>query len=154
MFFPRDNSAFEARQVRTVVPLRQTHPARLALDPQTKRDAYRLRYDSYLTSGYIEPNQDRFFQDQYDDLPNCQTIVIYDEDLPVASVRTCTLSLASGQRTPASDAFPEEVNELLLSNRGTGPDAGSRRPAWSGVPRRKMIRVLSSCSIEWQDILG
>jgi len=125
MFFPRDNSAYEARQVRTVVPLRQTqYSARLALDPRIKRDAYRLRYDSYLTSGYIEPNQDRLFQDQYDDLPNCQTIVIYDEDLPVASVRTCTLSLASGQRTPASDAFPEEVNELLLKQSRNGPGRG------------------------------
>ena len=101
-------------KLRTVVPLKQTrYTARLALDRQTKRDAYRLRYDSYLTSGYIEPNQARLFQDQYDDLPNCQTIVIYDDDVPAASVRTCTLTLGSGQRTPASDTFPDEVNELL-----------------------------------------
>lgn len=114
MLFSRDNLGYEARQVRTVVPLKQTqYTARLALDRQTKRDAYRLRYDSYLTSGYIEPNQARLFQDQYDDLPNCQTIVIYDDDVPAASVRTCTLTLGSGQRTPASDTFPDEVNELL-----------------------------------------
>ena len=31
--------------------------ARLALDTQTRRDAYGLRYDSYLASGFIEPNE-------------------------------------------------------------------------------------------------
>ena len=54
-----------------------------------------------------------FFKDPYDDLPNCQTIVIYDEGVPAASVRTCTLAFGSGQRSPASDAFPEEVRQLL-----------------------------------------
>jgi hypothetical protein len=105
---------YERHQIRSVVPLAQSqYSARLALDPRTKQDAYRLRYDSYLASGYIEPNGTRMFQDTYDALPNCQTIVLYDEGAPVASVRTCALALGSGQRSPASDAFPEEVRALL-----------------------------------------
>lgn len=80
MLFPYPNPGRDTHQVRAVVPLRQTqYSARLALDLRTRQDAYRLRYDSYLTSGYIEPNEARLFQDQYDALPNCQTIVLYDE---------------------------------------------------------------------------
>jgi hypothetical protein len=121
MLFSRDNLGYEARQIRTVVPLIQSqYSARLALDDETMRDAFRLRYDSYLTSGYIEPNPTRLFRDQYDDLPNCQTIVIYDDGVPAASVRTCTLSSGSGLRSPASDTFAEEVDELLGQQSSTG----------------------------------
>lgn len=104
----------ENHLVRAVVPLRHTqYTARLALDQRTRQDAYGLRYASYLSSGYIEPNELRLFRDQYDDLPNSQTVVVYDDGTPVASVRTCTLAFGSKQRSPASDTFPKEVEELL-----------------------------------------
>lgn len=113
MIFPSSHrSGHESSQVRAFLPPRQTpYAARLALDPQTREDAYRLRYESYLTSGFIEPNETELFRDQYDKLPNCQTIVLYDDGVPVASVRTCTFG--SGQRSPAMDAYPQEVSELL-----------------------------------------
>ena len=107
--------------------------ARLALDAQTRRDAYRLRYDSYLTSGFIEPNETRLFQDIYDDLPNCQTIVLYDQDEPVASVRTCVLAFGSRQRSPAMDTYPEEVTELLRQQAATG--IGGR-----GIETTRLVR--------------
>jgi len=121
MLLTHSNLGRETQPVTALAPLRQTqYSARLALDRRTKEDAYRLRYDSYLASGYIEPNEARSFQDLYDDLPNSQTIVLYDEGVPVASVRTCTLAFGSGQRSPASDAFPEEVRKLLSQQSAIG----------------------------------
>ena len=131
-------SSFVPRQdnhlVRAVVPLRGSqYSARLALDRRTKEDAYRLRYASYLASGYIRPNELGLFQDQYDDLPNSQTVVVYDEGTPVASVRTCTLAFGSGQRSPASDTFPDEVRELLRAQSAIG--LGGR-----GIETTRLVR--------------
>ncbi len=109
------------------------YSARLALDPQTKREAYRLRYDSYLASGYIQPNETGLFQDVYDELPNCQTVVIYDDGVPSASVRVCTLAFGSSKRSPASDAFPEEVRKLL--NEQTAIGIGAR-----GIETTRLVR--------------
>ena len=107
--------------------------ARLALDPQTRRDAYRLRYDSYLASGFIEQNETRQFRDIYDDLPNCETIVLYDQAGPVASVRTCSLAFGSRQRSPAMDTYPEQVTALLRAQAATG--LGGR-----GIETTRLVR--------------
>jgi hypothetical protein len=107
--------------------------ARLALDPQTRRDAYRLRYDSYLASGFIEQNETRQFRDIYDDLPNCETIVLYDQTGPVASVRTCSLAFGSRQRSPAMDTYPEQVTALLRAQAATG--LGGR-----GIETTRLVR--------------
>jgi hypothetical protein len=90
-----------------------TYAARLALDAATRRDAFRLRYDSYLSGGHIAPNGTELFQDSYDELPNCRTLVIYEAGAPVASVRVCLLAHGSGLRSPAFDTFPSEVARLL-----------------------------------------
>jgi hypothetical protein len=128
------NLARETIQARTAVPLRQAeYTARLAVDPRTREDAFRLRYVSYLTSGYIKPNETRLFQDAYDDLPNCQTIVLYDDGVPVASVRTCTLAYGSGQRSPAADTYPEEVSQLLSQQSTIG--IGGR-----GIETTRLVR--------------
>ncbi|MFL5251557.1 MAG: N-acyl amino acid synthase FeeM domain-containing protein [Rhodopila sp.] len=110
-----------SHQAHADAPSRQSqYLARLALDAQTRRDAYRLRYDSYLASGFIEPNETRQFQDIYDDLPNCETTVLYDQGEPVASVRTCTLAFGSRQRSPAMDTYPEQVTTLLARHAADG----------------------------------
>jgi hypothetical protein len=124
----------ENHLVRAVVPLRHTqYSARLALDDRTKEDAYRLRYASYVASGYVQPNELGLFRDQYDDLPNSQTVVVYDEGRPVASVRTCTLAFGSAQRSPASDTFPNEVRELLSQQASIG--IGGR-----GIETTRLVR--------------
>jgi hypothetical protein len=117
-----------------VLPLDQArYSARLAVDLPTKLDAYRLRYDSYLASGYIQANEAGLFQDPYDELPNCHTIVIYDEGVAAASVRTCMLAFGSRQRSPASDAFPEEVRKLLNEQSTIG--VGAR-----GIETTRLVR--------------
>ncbi|WP_243429896.1 N-acyl amino acid synthase FeeM domain-containing protein [Acetobacter sacchari] len=96
--------------------------ARIALDPKTRQDAFRLRYESYLYFGYISPNDDELFFDEYDSLPNSRTVVLYRFGVPVGSVRTCLLTTRGGQRgaSPASHAFPEEVERILAGNRPSG----------------------------------
>jgi hypothetical protein len=138
MLLSTHNSGRLAHIVRPVGPIVDTrYSARLALDPQTKREAYRLRYDSYLASGYIQPNETGLFQDLYDELPNCQTVVIYDDGAPSASVRVCSLAFGSRKRSPASDAFPEEVRKLL--NEQTAIGTGAR-----GIETTRLVRSPSA----------
>jgi hypothetical protein len=93
--------------------------ARLALDEQTKADAYTIRHDSYLSGGFIDPRPDGQFSDADDLRPNNQCVVIYQSGRPVASVRLCLLDLAPGlvgwDEIPASRIFPEEVLTLAAS---------------------------------------
>ncbi len=92
---------------------RQTsYVAHYALDPETKRKAYRLRYDSYFFQGHIEPRADGLFEDHYDLLDNSRTILVSDEIGPVGSVRVCVLGLP-GQTSPACEAFPDEIESAL-----------------------------------------
>ena len=86
--------------------------ARLAVDEATRREAFRLRYDSYLDQGHIRPNRTRMFEDRYDGLPNSRIVVVHDEIGPVGSVRVCLLG-RPGMVSPASEAFPAELSSLL-----------------------------------------
>ncbi|OYV50386.1 MAG: hypothetical protein B7Y73_06470 [Acidocella sp. 35-58-6] len=92
--------------------------ARLAIDPETKADAYGLRYLSYLSGGYIDPTPSGLFQDADDEKPNCQSVVIYKHARPVASVRLCVLDSDDHRgytEIPANRIFPEDVEALLAS---------------------------------------
>jgi len=90
--------------------------ARLALDPQTRADAFAIRHASYLAGGYIDPVPGGLFCDADDEKPNNLCVVIYKAGQPVASVRLCTLDLTPGlvgwDEIPASRIFPDEVAEL------------------------------------------
>ncbi|WP_207445375.1 N-acyl amino acid synthase FeeM domain-containing protein [Roseomonas marmotae] len=97
--------------------------ARLALADEVRRDAYKLRYLCYLNAGHIQPNSSGLFKDKYDELPNASTIVIYDHETPLASVRTCLLARGSDLISPALDTYPEEV-EALLNADPANPFAG------------------------------
>lgn len=109
------------------------YTARLALDENTRRDAFALRYKSYLASGFIEQNSTKLFSDKFDDLPNSATIVIYSEGKAIASVRTCFLSRDGTTTSPARETFPDEVNRLLA-------EAGSSRSNLEGVEFTRLVR--------------
>lgn len=100
--------------------------AKLAIDPHTRDQVYRLRYESYLASGYIEPNETGRFVDDYDAMSNSRTIVIYKNDIPLASVRVSLLVAGTDLRSPGADTFPEAVERLLLtaSKSAIGPGRG------------------------------
>ncbi|HTQ71194.1 MAG TPA: hypothetical protein VMH92_06835 [Acidocella sp.] len=93
--------------------------ARLALDEQSKADAYSIRHASYLSGGYIDPRPDGMFSDADDLRPNNRSVVIYKRGRPVASVRMSvydrTPGLTGWDEIPASRIFPEEVQALADS---------------------------------------
>lgn len=89
------------------------YTARLARDEATRHDAYSLRYLCYLDGGFIAPNKDKLFFDKFDGLPNTETVVVYEDDEPVASVRVCFLSLFHLTPAPVRDTFPDELDALL-----------------------------------------
>jgi hypothetical protein len=76
---------------------------------------------------------DRVVPGPYDELPHFRTVAIYDEDVPSASVRICSLAFGSRKRSPASDAFPEEVRKLI--NEQTAIGTGAR-----GIETTRLVR--------------
>ncbi len=99
--------------------------ARMALDEQTKADAYAVRHASYLSGGYIDPQPNGLFSDADDLRPNSRSIVIYQSGQPVASVRLCVLDQTPGlvgwDEIPASRIFPEAVAQLAANVPHGGP---------------------------------
>ena len=114
--------SFSANLVRGAAPVKNSDKgltARLALDDATKADAYRIRHESYLSGGYIDPMPGGMFSDADDLKPNSKSVVIYKWGQPVASVRMCVLDYTTGlegwDEIPASQIFPEEVADLAAS---------------------------------------
>lgn len=93
-----------------------TYTARLAVSAAVREDAYRLRYESYLSGGYIDENPQEMFSDSYDDMINVDTVVLYDNAQPIASVRVCRLQRDTDYTSPAMDTFPDEVRALMEAN--------------------------------------
>ena len=98
----------------------KTYVIRRALDAETKRDAYALRYASYSASGYIDPRPEGMFSDKYDRLGTSHTSVVYDAGKAVGAIRLCFFSSHDLEASPAGATFPDEVRRLL-----------------AGVPHRK-----------------
>ena len=115
-----DLGATSTDPIRSNVPrnsLRKLYTAAIALDKQTAEDAFRVRYASYLESGFIDPNPDRIFRDEFDYLPNTTTIVVYHGEKAVASVRVCFLSQPV-RDAPSHHAFSQEVDGVLAEVTG------------------------------------
>ena len=91
--------------------------ARLALDRQTKKDAFRLRHLCYHSNGYIDARANGEFSDPYDTVPSNTTVVIYKEARAVASVRVCGMDPSSAdpkaRDLPVSHVFPDDFAGLL-----------------------------------------
>ena len=105
----------------------------LAKSPRVRQDAFRLRYQSYHSSGFIQANPDQIFRDRYDELPNSVTMVVYAEGQPVASARLCFLSSAGGMQIPSSDTFPDQVRALLAT-------CGASRTGSEAVEITRLVR--------------
>lgn len=94
----------------------RNYEARLAVSPQTRHDAYRVRYHSYFSSGYIAANPAGMFSDRFDDQPNALTVVLYENARPVASVRVCLLTRGTDFTSPARETFTDEVDQALAAD--------------------------------------
>jgi hypothetical protein len=110
------------------------YEARIALDAETRRDAYALRYKSYHAHGSIPANPTGLFSDKYDELPTVTTVVVYADGKAVGSVRTCLLRRGPGTTSPARDLYPTEVEALL---QGSGPE----RSGFDGLEVNRMVRA-------------
>ena len=106
-------SAIDLRHQPGLSYLPPRYTARLARDAATRHDAYSLRYLCYLDGGFIAPNKQELFSDKFDGLSNTETVVVYQDKEPIASVRVCFLSLFHPTPAPARDTFPEEMEGLL-----------------------------------------
>lgn len=62
--------------------------AQLCCSEESKRLAYQLRYESYLCTQLIEPNELGYLSDPYDEQINTRSHLIWFEGKPVASVRS------------------------------------------------------------------
>jgi hypothetical protein len=101
--------------------------AKLANDRKTRTDAFVLRHTSYLSGGYIDPKPNGMFSDSYDDMENCQSLVVYQGSRAIASARVCVLdtdpAVKGWDDIPAARIFPEDVAKLLASTSNTGKPA-------------------------------
>lgn len=111
----------------------RVYTAVVALDANVRRDAYALRHSSYLDSGFIEPRAGGLFRDEFDDLDNAATIVVYHDERPVASVRVCFMS-RTVREAPAHHAFPDEVDAILTA----------ASPSLTGVKVAEITRLVRS----------
>lgn len=97
--------------------------ARLALTEDDIRETWRLRHDSYVAHGFIEPRPDGYFSDKYDRFETARSAIIYRDGQPIASVRICLFdpaATASGIPTmPAFEIFPDLIPPALEK---AGPD--------------------------------
>ncbi len=88
----------------------------LALDRQTKKDAFKLRHLCYHSNGYIDARANGEFSDPYDSVPSNTTVVIYKDARAVASVRVCAMDPSSSnpkaRELPVTQVFPNEFAGL------------------------------------------
>ena len=91
--------------------------ARMALDSRTRADAFRLRHLCYASKGYIDIRDNGLFSDEYDAEPDNTTMVVYDRDQPIGSVRVCTMTTPARpgrvRALPVAHVFPTDVAALL-----------------------------------------
>lgn len=91
--------------------------ARLAVTESVMLDALRIRHESYAAHGFIDPMPGGVFPDAYDLDSTARTVVLYHENMPIASVRVCIhdpeATLAGHPTMPGYTIFPDEVSSLI-----------------------------------------
>ncbi len=91
--------------------VRRSLQARYACTSPIKEQAYRIRYEGYLSHGYIEANPKEVLCDHFDDEFHAPSVVIYDDCKAVGTVRLCNFD--STQPGSAIDRLPSgELFEL------------------------------------------
>lgn len=123
--------------------------ARLALTPSTMHEAWRLRHESYLAHGLIDPKPGSLFADAYDRPETARTVVLYENGIPVGSVRGCLHdpdAANNGSPTmPGYEIFSDVLPQLL-----SGFGAPGRPPRVTEVSRLVCLPSRASDSkIAW-----
>ena len=88
----------------------------LVADAKTRRDAYALRYESYLADGHIDPNPARLFSDKHDGSTSSHTLVVYAGTTAVGTARISVMDVLDSDirgTIPAEAVFPDEIKEVI-----------------------------------------
>jgi hypothetical protein len=97
--------------------IRPREPERLTLQiattPELMDVVYRLRHDSYVSQGFLEPKVSGLFADEWDRRPHFFSFLSFLDDRPAASGRIsiCTPAAPLKERseTTAMEIFPDEI---------------------------------------------
>jgi len=111
--------------------------ARLAETGRQRRAVFALRHESYLAGGFIDQRPGGLFSDPFDERPNCQSIIVYRDSRPVASVRVCVLDVRrpGWEDIPALHVFPDEIHAAMApSGRAIEINRLVRHPDFTADP--------------------
>jgi hypothetical protein len=99
---PQHNASVERRVCRSLV-------ARYACTHTRKEHAYRIRYQGYLSHGYIAPHPNGILFDHFDHEIRAPSVVIYDDNQAVGTIRLCSFDSAQPgdliDRLPSAGLF-------------------------------------------------
>lgn len=104
-----NNNAQRASALPARLPLldrsqRRAIVARYACTRRTMAHAYHVRYRGYLSHGYIAPHETEQLTDQFDDVAKAPSVVVYDDEQPVGTLRLCSYDPA--KTIVMADALP------------------------------------------------
>lgn len=88
----------------------------VCLNERSKREAYSVRYQSYVQAGLIGENEEALLYDEYDTMPNVRIFLVWHRGKPVATVRSCIYSdRYDWMPTEAVQHFQDDLNARLGS---------------------------------------
>jgi hypothetical protein len=86
---------------------------RHVLTAEDQDDVAVLRYRAYRAAGMIGPISAQRLWDGYDEMPNQQTVAVWSDARPIASIRLHIAEAANGGRSPAIAVFPDVLEPRL-----------------------------------------
>ena len=106
--------------LRLLDAIRPREPHRVTLqianNPALMDVVYRLRHDSYVAQGFLDPHVSGRFSDEWDRAPHFFSFLSFVDDQPAASGRIsyCTPAAPAKERTAttAMEIFPTEIVQL------------------------------------------
>ncbi len=108
-----------------IISTHQDFTLEVCLDESSRHLAYKIRYESYLEAGMTKANLEGLLYDEYDFMPNVRIFLVWYQNQPVATVRSCVYSEAyNWLATEGVKHFRQELLEktgpksrILESNR-------------------------------------
>jgi hypothetical protein len=99
---------------RHVLQIMERIEYRLCEAGEDREDIYRLRYNSYLATGMIGPNDSRTIVDGYDDMPNAYNYGVYYDGNLVSTIRLQHVT-AEFPRSPSVTVFGDILEPRLAA---------------------------------------
>lgn len=121
----RNHSRVEPRRQRRLMPRDAgSIEAQIVATPELRRIVYKMRHDSYVAQGFLDPQASGLFTDRFDQSANSHSVLILRDGEPVASVRASILDLSGkipdATELPATSSYGEEILKLVSGYHGQG----------------------------------